>query len=304
MSTPRSAPAKPALSIDQQIVLLRRRGMQLPDAARAGHYLEHLNYYRLRGYWMRYELPGADGEHPFRAGTRFDDVIGLYDFDRRLRLELNDAIERVEVSVRTRWAYVLGHRAGPCAHREAALFNERHAGLIGKIEALYADRNEVFLTRYLDRGEEPPVWALCEVLSLGDLSKWLRSIREHRIRQEIADPYGLAEVAFCSFVEHLAYVRNVCAHHARLWNRRLVVATLALPKRPGALSVQMQRDADARPGIYNTLVMLLWVMARVSPGSEWRERLLALLEARPDLWSEMGFPADWQRHPLWKGEGQ
>lgn len=297
---PRKAPPKPASTLDEQIALLRRRGMRIADDNRARHYLGHLNYYRLRGYWMRDELPDGNGDHPFRPGADFDDVIRLYDFDRRLRLDLNDAIERIEVSLRTRWAYVLGHVAGPTAHREAGLFSERHGALIGKVEALYADRSEVFLTRYLERGEEPPIWALCEVLSLGDLSKWLRSIRDHKIRQRIAEPYGLSETPFCSFVEHLAYVRNVCAHHARLWNRRLVVGTFALPKKPEALRAQLQVDAGAAQRIYNTLVMLLWLMDIVSPGSEWRRRVRELMEARSDLWAEMGFPKGWQAFDLWR----
>lgn len=302
MNAPRKAPSKPALSIDEQIAQLRKRGMRIGDPVRAGHYLAHLNYYRLRGYWMRSELPGGNGDHAFRPGTDFDGVIRLYDFDRKLRLELNDAIERVEVSLRTRWAYVLGHLAGPVAHREPRIFNESHRALLARIELLYADRKEMFLARYLDRGEEPPIWALCEVLSLGDLSKWLRSIREHGVRQRIADPYGLAETPFCSFVQHLAYVRNVCAHHARLWNRPLVVGTLALPRKPHELRVQLQSDHEGRLRIYNTLLILLWLMDRVSPGSEWRERIRTLVESRPDLWDDMGFPEGWQSYELWQEE--
>lgn len=300
MNTPRIVPDKPALTIDEQVARLRRRGMNIADEERARHYLANLNYYRLRGYWMRDELPGGKGDHAFRPGTDFDAVIGLYDFDRRLRLELNDAIERVEVSLRTCWAYVLGHAAGPDAHRQDILFNERHATLLLKLETLYADRNEVFLSRYLGRNEEPPVWALCEVLSLGDLSKWLRSIRDHKIRQRIAEPFGLAETPFCSFVEHLAYVRNVCAHHSRLWNRKLVVGTLALPKKPAELHAQLQTTVGPKDRIYNTLVLLLWLMARVSPASEWRQRIRALMLERSDLWNEMGFPLDWQSFDIWR----
>ena len=300
MTTPRKVPEKPALTIDEQVAQLQRRGMRIADEVRARHYLGHLNYYRLRGYWMRDELPGGNGDHAFRPGTDFDAVIELYDFDRRLRLELNDAIERIEVSLRTRWAFVLGHAAGPAAHRQERLFNERHARLLAKLETLYADRSEIFLSRYLDRDEEPPVWALCEVLSLGDLSKWLRSIRDHKIRQQIAEPFGLAETPFCSFVEHLAYVRNVCAHHSRLWNRKLVVGTLALPKKPAELRAQLQTTPGPKDRIHNTLVLLLWLMSRASPASEWRQRIRALVLERPDLWNEMGFPPDWRSFELWR----
>jgi abortive infection bacteriophage resistance protein len=302
VSVPRLTPAKPALTLDEQVALLRRRGMHIGDEERARHYLGHLNYYRLRGYWMGFELPLANGEQPFREGADFDAILALYDFDRRLRLEINDAIERVEVSLRTRWAHVLGLKAGPTAHRDAALFDAHHSALLRKVETLYADRNEVFLRRYLDRGEEPPIWALCEVLSLGDLSKWLRSLKHHADRQAIADAYGLHETPFGSFVEHLAYVRNVCAHHARLWNRHLVVATLRLPKKPAELVAQLQRAPDRFQRLYNTLTVLAFLLRTISPDSTWRQRLRTLVEERPDLWNAMGMPEGWQDFALWKGE--
>jgi len=92
---------KPPLSIEQQIELLKSRGLEIPDHEQAAHYLYHLNYYRLSGYM----LPFQEGtEHHFQAGTTFEHVLNLYLFDRKLRLLLMDAIERIEVSVRTPWA--------------------------------------------------------------------------------------------------------------------------------------------------------------------------------------------------------
>lgn len=301
MNVPRHAPKKPPLTLDEQITRLRERGMAVADDARARHYLAHLNYYRLRGYWMGFEQPTGNGEHRFQSGTTFDAVVKLYDFDRRLRLEINDAVARVEVSLRTRWAYVLGHHGGCIAHRDGSLFNAHHASLIASLERLYAKRNEVFLRHYLDRDEEPPLWVLCEALTLGSLSKWIRSIRGHGLRAEIAAPYGIHETALCSFVQHLAYVRNVCAHHGRLWNHDWIVGTLTLPRKPAELVVQLQRAPGTALRIYNTLTLLAWLMRIISPGSTWRQRIRTLLEERPDIWNEMSMPAGWQDFPLWQG---
>lgn len=300
MNPPRRPPAKPALTFDEQIALLRQRGMHVGDDSQARHILGHLNYYRLRGYWMGFEATPINGEQPFRPGTDFGDVIALYDFDRRLRLEVNDAIDRVEVSLRTQWAYVLGHKAGPMAHRDPALFNSYHGTLLSKIESVFAERNEVFLRRYLDRDEEPPIWALCEVLTFGDLSKWFRSLKNHADRQAIAGVYGLHETPFGPFIEHLAYVRNVCAHHGRLWNRHLVVGTMTPPKKPAVLVAQLQRQEGRFQRIYNTLTLLAFVLRTISPDSTWAQRLRALVEERPDLWDAMGFPVKWQTFDLWQ----
>lgn len=300
MSASRSPPDKPALTIPGQIERLRQRGMRVADGALAAHYLGHLNYYRLRGYWMHFECQGPGEEERFSPGTTLDEVIRLYDFDRRLRLEINDAIERVEVSLRARWAYVLGHHDSCVAHRNPDLFNEYHPTLLGKLEKLYGERNENFLARYLTRNEEPPIWAACEVLSLGELSKWLSSIVDWRLRAEIAKPYGIHERVLLSFVRHLHYVRNICAHHGRLWNRNLSVHTFAMPKRPQGLVDQLQHLPSRRNQIYNVLALLAWIMRIVSPGSAWHTRIRTLLEERPDLWVGMGVPEDWRGFELWQ----
>ena len=72
---------KPATSITDQLALLRRRGMVIDDEASARHYLQHISYYRLRAYWLTYEAPAAAGDHAFRPGTQFEDVLALYVFD-------------------------------------------------------------------------------------------------------------------------------------------------------------------------------------------------------------------------------
>jgi len=84
---------KPAFTFEDQLDRLIERGMVVDDRAQALRYLEHLNYYRIGAYWLPFE---ADhGTHQFRDGTRFEDVLNLYVFDRALRLLVMDAIERV-----------------------------------------------------------------------------------------------------------------------------------------------------------------------------------------------------------------
>lgn len=273
--------------------------MSIADDTKAAHALLHLNYYRLRGYWFVFEC----APDRFAPGTTFEAVIALYDFDRRLRAEVMDAVERFEVSLRTHWAYVLAHLAGPSAHREASLFTANHERLLAGVERLYAERKETYLLRYLDRNEEPPIWALCESLMLGDLSKWLSSIRRHPHRQQIAAAYDLHETPFCSFVRHINYVRNVCAHHGRLWDRPLLINQLDFPTKPASLVAQLQPTEMLNRRIYNTLVLLAWLMRRISPDSRWSARVADLLDSRPDLWERMGVPSHWRTFELWQERG-
>ena len=113
---------KPALTIGEQLEQLRRRGMAFADESCAAHDLPHKNYYRLRAYWMPFEMLDSDGEHIFRAGTTWNKVMDLYELDQKLRAVLMQAIERLEISLRTRWAHVFSLKYGPHAHEDATIF--------------------------------------------------------------------------------------------------------------------------------------------------------------------------------------
>ena len=84
---------KPPFSIEQQIELLRSRGLLIPDGDRVARYLSHISYYRLRGYWIPFEQPGTGPKHCFRQGTTFDQVLDLYIFDRKFRLLVLEAMK-------------------------------------------------------------------------------------------------------------------------------------------------------------------------------------------------------------------
>ncbi|MCF6362403.1 MAG: Abi family protein [Gammaproteobacteria bacterium] len=295
--------SKPATTFDQQIDLLIERGMQIPTRERARHYLSHLNYYRLGAYWLPFEADHT--AHRFKSGTQFDDVVSLYVFDRELRLLVMDAIERLEVSIRTQWAYHLAHAHGPHAYMDTAIFKKAstHQRCLETLEEELDRSKEVFVSHYKNNYTDPalpPIWAAVEVMSLGQLSKWVSGLTHGRDRQAIAKCYGIDETLLVSFLHHLTIVRNICAHHGRLWNRRFGFQ-LKLPKRPKPLSESLNRQRPKQ--LYNTLTMLEYFMNTISPGHHWRARLIELFEKHPiaDL-GAMGFPEDWQARLIWQDQ--
>jgi abortive infection bacteriophage resistance protein len=268
---------KPATTIVAQIELLIRRGMIVRDHERASRVLSHINYYRLRAYWLPFEIPAAEGEHRFRAGCAFEDVVRIYLFDRKLRLLILEAIERVEVSLRTRWAHELAMKYGSHAHLETRLFRDpvRFDHCLLQLREELQRSRETFVDHYrmqYSTPETPPIWATCEVLTLGQLSKWLGNLKYRQDRQSVAREYMLDESILCAFAHHLAVVRNLCAHHSRVWNRLLTIG-MRIPKHPVELAEGFNPD---RPrNIHNTLVMLVWFVQVMSPDSGWPHRLTA-----------------------------
>lgn len=295
---------KPAVSVPDQIELLKRRGMIVGDEAQAQHYLNFISYYRLRAYWLPFEVPAANnGDYAFRDGTTFEDVLTLYIFDRELRLLVLDAIERVEVALRAQWAHHMAMSHGPHGYLEQGHYSviRHHAKDVTDLEKEFNRSDDAFAIHYRDKYDSPklpPVWMAAEVMSFGLLSKFYSNLKTRADRKAIADPFTLDEAVVTSFAHHISTVRNICAHHGRLWNKRFTV-TMTVPKYPAKLPVAM-RDADPRY-LHNTLVMLDYLLALIAPDNEWKQRLVALIDGCPlaDP-ASMGFPADWRARAVWK----
>jgi len=160
---------KQATTYARQVEILQERGMTVEDPEQAAFYLSHLNYYRLGAYWLPMEADHAT--HTFKPGTRFSEVLNLYIFDRELRLLLMDALERFEVSIRTQWAYQMGHRHGAHSHLDPALAHRRDRWQqnLESLEKEVHRSDETFIQHFTATYQEslPPVWAACEVMSLG-----------------------------------------------------------------------------------------------------------------------------------------
>lgn len=293
---------KPPLSIEQQVHLLQSRGMTIDNPDRAARYLAHINYYRLRAYWLPFEEKADGTEHHFKAGTGFNEVLTFYLFDRKFRLLVMEAIERLEISFRTRFAHELSLKYGSHAHLNAALFRrpDLHRRLLESLRDEITRSQETFIEHYrttYNDPELPPIWAICEVMTFGQLSMWFKNLKRRSDRNAIARIYGIDEAILGSYMHHLTHIRNLTAHHCRLWNRRLVF-TMTIPTLPADLAGMFNRQSIRN--IYNTLVMLGYLLRIISPGTSWPLRMRKLLdEYVPDKTASMGFPPGWRDLAIW-----
>ena len=296
---------KPATTIAQQIAHLTAQGMAIADVPRAEHWLRHVSYYRLSAYWLPFEKPKDQPGPRFLPGTDFDTVTALYEFDRRLRLLLLNAIERIEVAVRGSWAYALAQHGGPHGYLDAALYTVRrqfHDNL-SRLAREVGTSPETYIDHYrktYDDPAMPPVWMVAEMMSFGQLSRWYSSLDDRALRNIIAQPLGLPETLLVPILKHLSIVRNSCAHHARLWNRGFLIRP-KLPNKPADLAATLEPSAGNGPAmLYNSLVLTGFLAGKVDPTSTWVADLKALLATHPTgHLAMMGFPAAWAGRPLW-----
>ena len=290
---------KPAMSLPDQLTLLKSRGMLIADDGRATHYLGVINYYRLAAYWLPYEADHAN--HRFKPGTQFEHVLGDYSFDRELRLLINDAIERIEVAMRTQVAYQLSLKYGPHFFLLGNIFKDPnvHTQMLDRLRLDIQSSKEVFIEHFRDNYSDalPPAWATVEIMTLGQLSKWFSQIGSSTDRNLIARYFDFDEIQLVSFLHHLAVIRNISAHHGRLWNREFRF-TFKIPKhRPRAVLSSM--NPNAQKNIYNTLTVLAYFLDNISPRHHWRRKLKELVHTAPAKKATMGFPANWETLPIW-----
>ena len=301
---------KPALSYQQQLDQLERRGLVVNNRPDALRQLASISYYRLSGYWYPFRQRNAAGaiSSQFIPDTQFEQVVELYEFDRKLRSLVLDALERVEIVIRTQITYHVGHQYGAFGHADAANFHSGfdHAHWLAKLEEETRRSSDEFIRHYKTRYTgfpRIPVWMLTEVMSFGALSFFYKGLRnDHKAgvadKKAVADYFGLHHKRLGDWLHTLTYVRNVCAHHSRLWNRELAIRP-DKAKQPEWLPPATPRNDR----IFYILLMLRYLLRCTGNGHDWAAEVAALLEPIEQVsWYcvAMGIPENWKDHPIWK----
>jgi len=286
---------KAALSFPDQLAQLQQRGLHVADPDRALHWLGRVSYYRLSAYF----LPFKERES-FRPGTEFNDIAGLYIFDRKLRLLILDAIERIEIALRTSITYEIGHAYGPFGHTDPANFapNLDHAKFMAELASEEHRARETFAAHFRKKytaESHLPVWMATELLSFGTISILYKSLAP-AIKNRISAEFGVSDRYAASWLHALSYIRNVCAHHKRLWNRELAIKP-QLPTR----SLAWPHAVQSNERLYCILVLLQHMLKVVSPRCHWRDRLFKLFDEHPDVsLAPMQVPPDWRVRAIWR----
>jgi abortive infection bacteriophage resistance protein len=301
--------AKPAITYEQQADQLLNRGM-IADRGLLIQRLQQVSYYRLSGYWYPFRkfrsAGGGQRVDDFDAGTDFAVVWDRYVFDRRLRLLMLDAIERIEIAVRSTLAYHHSHQFGLFAYatdantlpgaggRDRSTFLQNLQTEINRSKDTFVKH---FKQKYGDQHAHLPVWMAVEIMAFGSVLTFYRG-SPHRIKRAIASAFGMPDAVFSTWLLTLNTVRNICAHHGRLWNREIGTSPF----------MPLRKDYPdwhaAGPFATNRLFMALtvckWCVDRVAPQSHWADRVRQLLAEFPSIpRKDMGFPKGWEQSPIW-----
>ena len=289
---------KPFATFDDQVDLLLSRGMRGDKAVIRDHLVD-VGYYRLSGYWHIFKQE----DNSFKPETTFEKVWNIYTFDRQLRLIVLDAVERVEVYFRTQLAYELAKNTGPFGFLEQEnlprLNNQKYEKLIEKCKGKVAFSREPFIVhfrdKYGDSHDLPPYWMLVNTMDFGQMLTLYKGASV-QIRNKLAKDLGLSARVLESWLVSLNTVRNICAHHGRLWNR--VAGNRPMVPRDNRWHIPFEVSPDR---LFCVLTMLSYLLENIAPNTAWRRRLFELFAEYPDIDKRMmGFVEGWEECPLWK----
>lgn len=295
---------KQPLSFAQQADQLLSRGLTAERGILIRR-LQSTSYFRLSGYLYYFRQTGSE---QFQEGTSLEQVWDLCCFDQRLRTLLMDAIEAVEVYVRTQLSYHLANDTGDAfSYTDPAnlpeLSTEYYRKWLAKLKTQVRrskrSKEEFvvhFFRKYGDSHSDLPIWSLIELMDFGTTFTFYRGSSDNT-KKLLAAQLDIPDVVLTSWLQTLYSLRNRCAHHARLWNWQTGVKVKLPNPRKYPLWHQPMPSQNRLDVIFYILRNLLH---KISPQSQWHVRVEQLFLEFPETpLHPMGLDAAWQQHALW-----
>jgi len=291
-------------TIAEQIGLLKSRGMLMKDEQTTAFYLGHISYFRLKGYW--WDMQTDRIKHIYAPNSYFEDVIARYNFDRQLRLILFDAIEFIEIALRTKLIYHLSQAYGGLWYLDDSIVMDKtkHQDCLANLWTEFARNGESFAKDFRTRhpNDNPDAWLMFEVVTFGTLSKIYNNLK-HQLPQKsiIANEFGLNSTNdLSSWLAAISYLRNVIAHHSQVFGRH-ILKRLVLPRSPRNQWLQFDVTPVQEKKPFVVVSTMVYLCNAINPNNEIKNKLLVLFNSNPNIpIYKMGFFNNWQNEPLWK----
>lgn len=289
------------LDVKDIISLLKQRGLLFHDEQKATTYFQSISFFRLAEYLR--PLEADKRTHIFKPHSTFEQAITLYHFDKQFRTVLFDAIQQIEVALRTRMIHYISLKYGAFWFMNETLFSDKSLfeENISHIRQEVLRSKEDFISEYYSSYSSPdlpPVWKTFEVISLGTLSKIYRNFKDIGVKKQIARSFNLPQhLCLENWLKCTVLLRNYVAHHNRLWNR-------VFPFYP-QLNIKLRGVWISTTGVDNTrlyaqVCYVAYLLNYIVPTSDFRQHLIELVVQNPTVdIRAMGFPPHWQSEPLW-----
>lgn len=277
-----------AMTIEEQIDNLKANGLIISDTSYAERVLNNISYFRLI---KAYSLGLKEKNGAYYDNVKFENIVELYEFNAHLRQLLSPIIERVEIVLRCRLSNYFCCKYGVLGYKDKDYFQveKYHEEFLKNLnDELERNTNSPFVKNFQENydGGELPLYAVVEILSFGNLSKFYKNLRNED-KKAISTQYRIGYTYFESWIESIANVRNICAHYGRLYNARMY-KTPALYKEYSDRGIRNNR-------LFGVLICLKHIIDDEQMWGDFVNKIDALSAKYPnaDL-SLMGFTDDWK----------
>ena len=222
-------------SYRQQLNILRSRGMTIgkgSQGSRVMRILERENYYNvINGYKELFLESKAvdDVEETYKAGTTFDEVYALYNFDRELRNIYLKYLIKLENTFKTVIAHEFSAKYGHDNYLKIENFDnseEKNISssikLIGDIQqeiARQMSKHHQVVTHYMTEHGYIPLWVLVNVLTFGKIENFYKNMKPAD-KTTVAKQFKLQPNELAKFMHMFALARNKCAHDERFFDMK------------------------------------------------------------------------------------
>jgi abortive infection bacteriophage resistance protein len=272
----------------EQINLLKARGLVFNDEAKAINILSQNNYYRLTGYWRKYQINPDERDDRFVSDTTFEKIIEIYELDTELRNLLLKGTGIFEICFRSNFAYYAAHSVqnGSILYLEQNSYNnniskdEAIGDLLKKINEELQRSSEKYVAHFRKIGEPIPIWVAVETLTFSTVSKMFSRWTNKDVIKKVSQRFKLfkkyAEAIF--IIRALIYLRNLCAHQARIWNREMVV------KVADKRYLQLFGDSKERAP-WRTISILMSLVDEINKNDTYSKKVLKLCKQNEEFYN-------------------
>ncbi len=274
--------------------MLLARGLQ-SDRKKLIIVLKSINYYRLSGYLCLFREKESNF---FKKNTNLAQILKIYEFDKSLRFLLFEGLKKIEVYFKTTVAYCFSHKFGCFEYENEENFpkmtKKEFKSFFLRVKRETDRSKEVFVTHFFEKygrfHKILPIWMAVELFSFGSISLFFEGL-DNSLKREIASSFGVHHLVLTSWMKNFCYVRNLCAHHSRLWNRKLAIR----PKIPK--NCKDWRDSGFRNDkIFLTILLMKMIVDKIDFSSDWSDKMKKMLVEGEEFLEKMGFPSDWREY--------
>jgi len=254
---------KQATTISQQIELLKKRGMTVPNEDKAAEILMDIGFYRLGFYAFPFEksFPSLEHRtHEYKPNTSFVDVVDLYYFDYDLSKILTYYLNRIEVNLRTYITYTVSnhYKEYPTWFVDPSIMQSKYiADFEDKVYKTIRE-NPVIKRHHIKYANDKfaPAWKTLEFMTLGNICSLFNNLKDNDLKKSIAEHYKCGLGVFINYLETIRVIRNSCAHGSCIYNIKLARAIRN--------SAQVSISGDRRHNISGIVGVVSYVVGQVS----------------------------------------